>query len=317
LEEFNHSFKSTTFRGVFYEFLEIMANLGFVGLGLMGSRIAKRLLDAGHQVSVYNRTRAKAETLIQAGMVWKPSPREVAQAADIVFSMVTDTAALLSITEGDDGILGALAPGKIYVDMSTVSPNALRHLSERVAAAGARMLEAPVSGSLPAAESGTLILYVGGDADTLEQVRPILEQISQKIIHVGGNGQAIAVKIAINLNLPIQLLALFEAVLLAERSGVPRAVALDALLNSVAASPAMKYRAPFMLKMPEEVWFSSEMMKKDIQLALELGEETGVALNTARLVDEMLNKAIASDWGKQDFAVLYRVVEQLSAGGEG
>jgi 3-hydroxyisobutyrate dehydrogenase-like beta-hydroxyacid dehydrogenase len=196
--------------------------------------------------------------------------------------------------------------------MSTVSPRAIRALSERVAAAGARMLEAPVSGSLPAAESGTLILYVGGDAETLEQVRPVLEQISQKIIHVGGNGQAIAVKVAINLNLPIQLVSLFEAVLLAERSGVPRAEALDALLNSVAASPAMKYRAPFMLKMPDEVWFSAEMMKKDIQLALELGEETGVVLNTVRLVDELLDRAIASGWGKQDFAVLYRVVEQLS-----
>ncbi len=290
-----------------------MANLGFVGLGLMGGRIAKRLLDAGHQVSGYNRTRAKAEPFIQSGMVWKESPKAVVQAADIVFSMVTDTAALSSITEGDDGILAGLSPGKIYIDMSTVSPKAIRRLSERVTAAGARMLETPVSGSLPAAESGTLILFVGGDAETLEQVRPVLEQISQKIIHVGGNGQAIATKIAINLNLPTQLVSLFEGVILAERSGVPRAAALDALLNSVASSPAMKYRAPFMLKMPDEVWFSAEMMKKDIQLALELAEETGVVLSTVRLVDELLDKAIALGWGKEDFAVLYRVVEQLSS----
>lgn len=293
-----------------------MANLGFVGLGLMGSRIARRLLEAGHQLSGFNRTRAKAEPLIQAGMAWKNSPKEVVRASDITFSMVTDTAALSSITEGDDGILAGLSAGKIYVDMSTVSPKAIRLLSERVAATGARMLEAPVSGSLPAAESGTLILFVGGDADTLERARPIFEQISQKIFHVGGNGQAIAVKIAINLNLPIQLVSLFEAVLLAERSGVPRAQALDALLNSVAASPAMKYRAPFMLKMPDEVWFSAEMMKKDILLALELGQETGVALTTARLVDELLDQAISLGWGNQDFAVLYRVVEHLSVGKE-
>ena len=174
------------------------------------------------------------------------------------------------------------------------------------------MLEAPVSGSLPAAEGGTLILYVGGNAETLEKARPVFEQISQKIIHVGGNGQAIAMKVAINLNLPIQLVSLFEGVLLAERSGVPRDVALDGLLNSVAASTAMKYRGPFMLKMPEEVWFSAEMMKKDIQLALEFGEETGVALKTAHLVDELLDQAIALGWGDEDFAVLYRVVEQLS-----
>src|SRR5688500_13028442 len=146
-----------------------MANLGFVGLGLMGSRIVRRLLSAGHQVSGYNRTRARAESLIEAGMQWKNSPRQVAQAADITLSMVTDTAALLSITDGPDGIIAGLSPGKIYVDMSTVSPRLIRDLAGRVAATGAQMLEAPVSGSLPAAESGTLILYIGGDVDVLEK----------------------------------------------------------------------------------------------------------------------------------------------------
>jgi 3-hydroxyisobutyrate dehydrogenase-like beta-hydroxyacid dehydrogenase len=289
-----------------------MANLGFIGLGLMGSRIVKRLLDAGHQVSGYNRTHAKAEALIEAGMQWKDSPRKVAQAADITLSMVMDSAALSSITEGDDGILAGLSAGKIYVDMSTVSPKLTRFIASRVADTGAQALDAPVSGSIPAAESGTLIVFVGGNAETLETVRPVFERISQKIIHVGGNGQAVAMKIAINLNLPIQLVSLFEGVLLAERSGIPRADALNALLESVAASTAMKYRAPFMLKMPDEVWFSAAMMKKDIQLALELGEETGVDLKTAKLVDELLDQAIASGWGDQDFAVLYRVVEQLS-----
>ncbi|HEX9330744.1 MAG TPA: NAD(P)-dependent oxidoreductase [Anaerolineales bacterium] len=292
-----------------------MANLGFVGLGLMGSRIVKRLLAAGHQVSGYNRTRAKAEPLIQAGMQWKDTPREVAQAADITLSMVTDTAALSSVTDGPDGILAGLsaASGKIYVDMSTVSPGLIRDLARRVAAAGAQMLEAPVSGSIPAAESGTLIIYVGGAAEVLEKVRPIFEQLSQKIIRVGENGQAISTKIAINLNLPTQLISLFEGILLAERSGIPRAVALDSLLNSVAASPAMKYRAPLILNMPEEVWFSAAMMKKDLQLALELGEELGVTLRTVELANEMLTKAVEMGWGDEDFAVLFKVVEHLSS----
>jgi len=296
----------------------LMANLGFVGLGLMGSRIVKRLLDAGHQVTGYNRTRAKAESVIQAGMQWKDTPREVAQAADITLSMVTDTAALSSITEGPDGILAGLsaASGKIYVDMSTVSPRLIRDLAGRVAATRAQMLEAPVSGSVSAVEAGTLIIYVGGDAETLEKVRPVFEALSQKIIHVGANGQAIATKIAINLNLPAQLIALFEGVLLAERSGVPRAAALDALLNSVAASTAMKYRGPFILKMPDEVWFSAEMMQKDIQLALELGEELGVSLRTAELVNEMLERAKEMGHSDQDFAVLFKVVEQLSVRSE-
>ena len=290
-----------------------MANLGFVGLGLMGSRIAKRLLDSGHQVSGYNRTRAKAEPLIQAGMQFQDSPREVVQAADITFSMVTDTAALSSITDGPDGILAGLSSGKIYVDMSTVSPRLSRALAGRAVETGAQMLDAPVSGSLPAAESGTLIIYIGGSAETLEKARPVFEQISQKIIYVGGNGQAIALKVAINLNLPVQLVSLFEGVLLAERSGIQRATALDGLLNSVAASNAMKYRGPFMLKMPEQVWFSAAMMKKDLQLALEMGEELGVELRTVELAQDMLTQAIEMGWGDEDFAVLYKVVEHLSA----
>ena len=289
-----------------------MANLGFIGLGSMGSRIAKRFLDARHQVSGYNRTRAKAESLLQAGMQWKDTPREVAQAADITFSMVMDSAALSSVTDGPNGILAGLSAGKIYIDMSTVSPGLIRDLAGRVAATGAQMLEAPVSGSIPAAESGTLILYIGGSAESLEKARTVLESISQKIIHVGENGQAIATKIAINLNLPVQLIALFEGVLLAERSGISRAAALDALLNSVVASAAMKYRAPFILKMPEQVWFSAAMMQKDLRLALELGEELGVELRTVELAQEMLTKAEEMGWGDEDFAVLFKVVEHLS-----
>jgi 3-hydroxyisobutyrate dehydrogenase-like beta-hydroxyacid dehydrogenase len=290
-----------------------MAKLGFIGLGLMGSRIVKRLLDAGHQVAGHNRTRAKAEGLIEAGMQWCDTPREVAQAADITFSMVSDTAALSSVADGPDGVLTGLAAGKIYVDMSTVSPRLVRDLARRVAAAGAQMLEAPVSGSVPAVESGTLTIFVGGEAATLERVRPILETLGQKIIHVGASGQAVSMKIAINLNLATQLLALFESVLLAERSGIPRAVALEALLNSVAASPAMKYRAPFVLKMPDEVWFNVKMMQKDIQLALELGRESGVPLFSAGLANEMLSAAQAMGYGDHDFAALFNVLARMSS----
>jgi 3-hydroxyisobutyrate dehydrogenase-like beta-hydroxyacid dehydrogenase len=293
-----------------------VANLGFIGLGSMGSRIAKRLLAAGNQVSGYNRTPEKAEALIQAGMQWKNTPRDVAQAADITLSMVRDSAALSSVTDGPDGILAGLSAGKIYVDMSTVSPRLIRDLAGRVAATGARMLEAPVSGSIPAAEAGTLIIYVGGEAQALERVQPTFEQLSQKVIHVGESGQAIVTKIAINLNLPTQLISLFEGLLLAERSGIPRATALESLLNSAAASPAMKYRGPLILNMPEEVWFSAEMMQKDLRLAWELGEELGVELRTVELAQEMLAKAEELGYGDEDFAVLFKVVEYLSAKNE-
>jgi 3-hydroxyisobutyrate dehydrogenase-like beta-hydroxyacid dehydrogenase len=289
-----------------------MANLGFVGLGVMGSRMVKRLLEAGHQVSGHNRTRARADKLIEAGMRWRQTPREVAQAADITLSMVSDTAALSSIADGPDGVLAGLSAGKIYVDMSTVSPRLIRDLARRVTSVGAHMLEAPVSGSVPAVEAGTLIIFVGGEASVLEKVRPVFETLGQKIIHVGGNGQAVSMKIAINLNLASQLLALFESVLLAERSGIPRAVALDALLNSVAASPAMKYRAPFILKMPDEVWFNAAMMQKDLQLALELGRELGVPLFSVALANEMLSAAKAMGYGEQDFAILFTVLARMA-----
>jgi len=285
-----------------------MAKLGFVGLGIMGSRIVGRLLTAGHHVSGYNRTRAKAQSLIEAGMQWCETPRQVAEAADMTFSMVRDTAALSAIANGPDGVLAGLSAGKIYVDMSTVAPHLSRELARQAAGRGVQMLEAPVSGSVPACDSGTLIFYVGGEAEALAKVRPILDSLGQKIIHVGGNGQAVAIKIAINLNLAPQLLALFEGLLLAERSGIPRAAALDALLNSVVASPAMKYRAPLILELPDEVWFNVNMMQKDLQLALELGRDLGVPLHMAALANEMLTTARAMGYGEEDFAVLFKVL---------
>ena len=286
-----------------------MANLGFVGLGVMGGRIAKRLLDAGHTVSGYNRTRAKAENLIQAGLQWQETPRAVVEAADITLSMVTDSAALSSVFDGPDGLLAGLGPGKIYVDMSTVSPRLSREMAARVAERGAEMLDAPVSGSVPAAETGTLIIFVGGNEAALERVRPVVESISQKIVYLGPSGTAISTKIAINLNLPAQLIALFEGVLLAERSGLSRAAALDALLNSVVAAPAMKYRAPLILNMPEEVWFSVRMMQKDLDIAEEMGAELGVPLHSVKLAQNLLAEAVALGWGDEDFAALFRVLE--------
>ena len=289
-----------------------MAIIGFVGLGTMGGRIARRLMAAGYEVAGYNRTPARAEPLVQAGMRLCASPREVAEVAYVTFSMVSDTDALDSITEGETGILAGLSPDKIYIDMSTVSPRLLRSLALRVRHMGAWMLEAPVSGSVGAVESGTLVIYVGGDNEILERVRPIFEVLSQKIIYVGVSGQAITTKIAINLSLTIQLIALFEGVLLAERSGIPRTAALDALLNSVIASPAMKYRAPFILNMPDEVWFSVAMIQKDVRLALELSDELGVPLHTAQLSNDFLSEAVAMGYSDQDFAIVFNVLARMA-----
>ncbi len=289
-----------------------MTNIGFVGLGIMGRNIVERLLKAGYTVSGYNRTRGKAEALIAAGMRWCDTPRQVAEASDVTLSMVMDTAALAAITQGPDGIIAGLAPGKLYIDMSTVNPGLERQLAEQVRVQGAQMLECPVSGSVSAVQAGTLVAFAGGEAAALEQVRPILAGLAQKIIHVGGSGQAVSMKIAINLNLASQLLSLSEGVLLAERSGIPRAQALDAILNSVVGSPLLKYRGPFILKMPEEVWFSATMMQKDLLLALELGRELGVPLPTAALANEFLTAAKGMGYADEDFAVLFKVLARMA-----
>lgn len=289
-----------------------MANLGFVGLGSMGSRMVKRLLAAGYKVTGYNRTQSKAAWLLDLGMQWADTPRLVAESSDVIFSMVTNTDALYAIVEGEHGVLAGLAPGKVFIDMSTVSPAASRDVAAKVKAQGAWMLDAPVSGSLTTLEEGKLSIMVGGDPDTLEQVKPILQAIGPKVTRMGDNGFGVTMKIATNLSLAIQMLAFSEAVLLAEKSGIQRETAVEFLLNSVIASPMVKYRGPFVLNMPDEAWFDITMMQKDMQLALEMGQKLGVPLPTTAITNEYLTAARGLGLGEKDFAILFQVLEHLS-----
>jgi 3-hydroxyisobutyrate dehydrogenase-like beta-hydroxyacid dehydrogenase len=289
-----------------------MAQIGYVGLGVMGGGVARRLLAAGHQVTGHNRTRSKAEPLIADGMQFAETPREAAERSDVVFSMVTNTQALAAVTEGPDGILAGLGPGKVYVDMSTVSPAASRALAERVAGTGAAMLDAPVSGSVITLEQGKLSVIVGGDAATFRRVLPILRDIGPTVTHVGGNGQAVLMKIATNLSLAVQMLAFSEGVLLAEKGGISREDAVEVLTNSAIASPMVKYRGPFVLEMPDEAWFDCNMMQKDMVLALDLGRELDVPLPTTAATNEFLSAARGMGLDKHDFAVMFDVLAQLS-----
>jgi 3-hydroxyisobutyrate dehydrogenase-like beta-hydroxyacid dehydrogenase len=292
-----------------------VAELGYVGLGVMGGGIARRLLDAGHSVTGWNRTREKAQPLLDAGMHWADSPREVAEHSDITFTMVTNTAAVKAVTDGPDGILAGLAPGKVYVDMSTASPENSRALAARVAELGAHMLDAPVSGSVITLEQGKLSVMVGGDAAIFERVRPVLEAIGPKVFHVGPNGSAVTVKIASNLQLAVQMLAFSEGVLIAEKSGVPREKAVEVLLGTVIASPMVTYRGPFVLGQPEEAWFDVNMMQKDMNLALELGRELDVPLPTTAVTNELLTAARGMGLADKDFAILFDVLAAMSGVG--
>ena len=289
-----------------------MANLGFVGLGVMGSQMVNRLLAKGHTVTGYNRTRTKAEWLVKRGMRWADSPRMVAQAADVTFSMVTNSAALAAITEGPDGILAGLSAGKILADMSTVSAEASRALAARVREKGADMVDAPVSGSVITLQEGKLSVMVGGRRETFARLEPLLKDIGPKVTYVGENGLALAMKIATNLSLAVQMLAFSEGVLLAEKSGIARETAVDVLTHSVIGSPMVQYRGPFVLNMPEEAWFDVNMMQKDMLLALELGRQTDVPLPTTAATNEMLTAARGMGLAKQDFAVIFNVLARMS-----
>ena len=289
-----------------------MANLGFVGLGTMGGRVTKRLLDAGHTVTGYNRTKSKAEWLSDYGMRWGETPRAVAEAADVVFTMVINTAALQEVVGGQNGILAGLEKGKIYIDMSTISPVTSKKLAARVAEKGAHMLDSPVSGSVITLEQGNLSLMAGGEKAIFEQVRPILLDIGPTVNYVGANGQAVLMKIAINLNLQVQMMGFCEGLLLAEKGGIPRETAIEVMLNSVIASPSLKYRIPFILNMPDEAWFNVNMMQKDMLLALEMGRELDVPLPTTAASNELLTAARALGLAQQDFAIVYKALAKMS-----
>lgn len=291
-----------------------MTEIGFVGLGAMGGRMTGRLLARGHRVCGTNRTRAKAEPLIERGLIWCDTPREVTAAAQVVFSMVTDDSALYAITSGQDGIIAGLAPGKIYIDMSTVSPTTSSRLSDRIRATGAHMLAAPVSGSVRAVEEGSLAIMVGGDEGAFHEAEPLLRELGRQVTHIGGNAEALLLKLAINDSLAAQLLAFSEGVLLAERGGVDRKKAIEVMNGSAVGSPSLHARADFLLDPLAEPWFDVALMQKDIRLALATADTLGVALPSAQVTDDLLTRARELGYEDRDIAVMIEVLQQMSAG---
>jgi|SRR5579862_4203053 len=289
-----------------------MATIGFVGLGAMGSRLAGRLLASGHDVYGTNRTAAKAEALRERGLVWRDTPRQVAEAVEIVISLVTDDSALAAVTAGADGIVAGLSPGKLYVDMSTVSPQTSRNLAARVRTLGADMLDAPVSGSVPAAEEGTLTIMVGGPAKAFEVVAPILHELGTTVRRIGANGSALLMKLAVNISLAEQMLAFSEGVLLAEQGGIDRRVAVEVLAGSSVGSPMLKSRGPLVLDLPEEAWFDVALMRKDLRLALQAASALDVPLPSAAVANEVYTAADAMGYRNRDIAVVYEVLAELA-----
>jgi 3-hydroxyisobutyrate dehydrogenase-like beta-hydroxyacid dehydrogenase len=288
-------------------------NLGFVGLGAMGQLIVPRLIAAGHRVTGWNRSRDKAEPLIAGGMAFADSPRAVAQASEIVFSIVTDANAVRAVALGADGIASGLAPGGIYLDMSTIDPDASRAVAEEFHKLGAIMLDAPISGSPVTVKAGQASIMVGGDEAAFERAKPVLLAIGPKVTRIGGNGLACQMKIAVNLLLMVEVIAFGEAVALAEKGGVARAAAVDAILKSVAASPVLGYRGPFILEgqMPAVPLADVTLQQKDMLLALDLGRRLGSPVPLAAAANEMMNACRGLGIDHRDFVTAHEVYRRL------
>jgi 3-hydroxyisobutyrate dehydrogenase-like beta-hydroxyacid dehydrogenase len=279
----------------------------------MGARIVERLLKAGHSVTGWNRTKEKAAALVEGGMGWGESPRHLAERSDVVFAIVTDAAAVRTIALGEDGVLAGMKPGSIFIDMSTIDPAASLEISEAFERAGLTMLDAPISGSPPVVEAGNASIMVGGSEAAFERVKPALLAIGRKALYIGDRGKAVRMKVALNMCLVVEMVAFCEAVALAEKGGVKREIAVEAMLNSVVASPVMAYRGPFILegKMPEKALANVTLQQKDMLLALELGRKSGVPVPLGAAANEMLNACRGLGIDHRDFVTVYDVYRRL------
>jgi len=288
-------------------------DIGFIGLGAMGAGIVSRLLAAGHTVTGWNRTREKAEPLVNRGMRWADSPREAAVRSEIVFSIVTDAAAVRAVALGPNGVIAGLWEAGIYLDMSTIAPDASRAIAAEFDAAGLVMLDAPISGSPITLAQGKASIMVGGDIAAFERARPVLLDIGAKATYIGASGLAVQMKLAINLVLMVEVIAFGEGIALAEKGGVEREIAVEAMLNSVAASPVLGYRGPFILegKMPEVPLADVNLQQKDMLLVLEQGRKLGSPVPLAAAANEIMNACRGLGIDHRDFVTAHEVYRML------
>jgi 3-hydroxyisobutyrate dehydrogenase-like beta-hydroxyacid dehydrogenase len=288
-----------------------VTTLGFVGLGHMGGNMALRFLGAGYTVYGETRHRDEVQDMEREGLQWRDTPREIAEAADVVFTSVPTDDVLEAVASGPDGILAGLAAGKVWVDVSTVSPQVSRDLAKRVRERGAAMLDAPVSGSVPQVQTGTLTIMVGGDEHAYELVEPLLRELGTPT-YIGENGQGLVLKLAINISLAVQMLAFAEGLLLADRAGIDRQRAVDVMTQSPIGSPMLKARADLVLDLPDDAWFDIGLMQKDIVLALDTARQMRIPLSSAAAADEMLTLARAAGYEHRDIAALFDVLAHVT-----
>jgi 3-hydroxyisobutyrate dehydrogenase-like beta-hydroxyacid dehydrogenase len=284
--------------------------VGLVGLGLMGRPMAANLLKAGYELTVWNRTASRADALVAQGAKRAATPREVAEASEVVFTIVSDPPALESVLWGEAGIFGGLRRGAVLVESSTVAPELEKRAAAAAASKGAEFLEAPVTGGTWGAEKGELVFMVGGDAATLQRVEPVMQAVGKRFFHLGPVGAGQTVKLAMNLLLAVQVEAFAEALALVTRAGIAGEKLVDVMQSSMGRSGLLDIKAPMMLKGEYKPSFPLRLMHKDMSLALDLANQLGVPLPAAAATREILSatkgaatedvdfSAIASFWRK-------------------
>ena len=279
--------------------------VGFIGLGIMGSRMAANLQASGHQLIVFNRTRGKAEALVRGGARWANTPAGVASGVDVLLTMLATPEAVQAAALGMGGFLHALRPGSLWINSSTVNPSFARRMAEQAEADGVRYLDAPVTGSKDAAADGQLLFLVGGGTSDLEGCRPLLSSMGKRIIHVGGHGLGSALKMVNNLLGAVAMAAFAEGAALGEALGVPRQTIFDALLGGPMVAPLVAAKRAKIERNDYSADFSMRWMQKDLHLASISGYEAGVPLPVVNVTKEIYRLAMREGYADLDFGSLY------------
>lgn len=286
--------------------------IGFIGLGIMGRPMARHLVDAGYEVTVWNRTQSKASELVEAGARLGSSPRDTASRSDIIITIVADTPDVREVILGPDGVMEGVRRGAIVVDMSTISPVATREIAQALAARGAEMLDAPVSGGQKGAIEATLSIMVGGKAEVFERVLPVFQKMGRNIVHVGGHGAGQVTKACNQLVLSLTLLGVAEALTMARKAGVDPAKVRAALLGGFAQSRVLELHGQRMLDGNFEPGFRTRLFHKDMGIVVETGRATGMPLLGAGLTAQLYQMAMSRGLGEMDYSVLARMIADLA-----
>jgi 3-hydroxyisobutyrate dehydrogenase-like beta-hydroxyacid dehydrogenase len=287
--------------------------VGFAGLGLMGSRMARNFLKKGFPLTVWNRTPDKAEALAREGAKVARTPRELAEASDVVITCVADPNAVGRIVFAEDGIRPAVRPGFRYVETSTISPGQMRRIAEVVRAKGGDVLEAPVTGSKTGAEKGTLVIMTGGREETLQELMPVLMAIGAKVVHCGDIGHGSVVKLIGNSLISYMLEGLCEGLVVAKKAGVSTEKLLEVVMASGYASPYFPFKANAIAKNDYEQHFSVDLLVKDQGLMLDEAHALQVPMPALAVIREVFQSARAQGLGQEDIAAVYKAVAR-SAG---